>query len=108
MFVPLSHLENEKGSERASAGFHVDIGRRQRLTLGLTHGGQLPSKGRVPAVTFGICSPTTVVPSFSAIPFGDPTSSSSSFIPAIPPSSLAHMFPRQHFYCAAKRPLWIA
>ena len=45
MFVPLSHLENEKGSERASgrAGFHVDIGRRQRLTLGLTHGGQLSS-----------------------------------------------------------------
>ena len=45
MFVPLSHLEKEKGSERASgrAGFHVDIGRRQRLTLGLTHGGQLSS-----------------------------------------------------------------
>ena len=41
MFVPLSHLEKEKGSERA--GFHVDIGRRQRLTLGLTHGGQLSS-----------------------------------------------------------------
>ena len=43
MFVPLSHLEKEKGSERVSAGFHVDIGRRQRLTLGLTHGGQLSS-----------------------------------------------------------------
>ena len=50
MFVPLSHLEKEKGSERVSAGFHVDIGRRQRLTLGLTHGGQLSSllKGEYP------------------------------------------------------------